>query len=47
MAFALYLFQETNTCSKSTTKTLEITEDNPKENIYAQVVVIYGVNLSL
>ena len=29
----LYFFQQTNTCPKSATETLEITEDNPNENI--------------
>ena len=32
---------------KVTTKTLETTDDNPKENIFGQEVVIYDVNLSL
>ena len=31
---------------KVATKTLEITENNPKENIYRYVVVVYDVNLS-
>ena len=44
MVFVLYLFQQTNTCSTSATK---ITEDNPKENIYGEVVAIHDVNLSL
>ena len=30
----LYLPQQTNTCSKSATKTLEITEDNSNENLF-------------
>ena len=30
----LYLSQQTNTCSKSATKTLEITEDNSNENLF-------------
>ena len=34
VVFEQYLFQQKNTCSKSTTKTLEITDDNPKENIF-------------
>ena len=42
-----YLFQQTNTCSKSAAKTLEITDDNPKKSIFRQVAVIYDVNLSL
>ena len=30
-----YIFSsKKNTCSKSATKTLEITDDNPKENIF-------------
>ena len=29
-----YLSQQANTCSKSTVETLEITEDNPNENIF-------------
>ena len=29
----LYLPQQTNTCSKSATKTLEIKEDNSNENL--------------
>ena len=29
----LYLPQQTNTCSKSATKTLEITEDNSNEEL--------------
>ena len=33
VVFVLYLFQQINICSKSATKTLEITEDNPKESI--------------
>ena len=32
--FILYLPQQTNTCSKSATKTFEITEDNSNENIF-------------
>ena len=31
---------------KVATKTLEITENNPKENIYRYVVVVYDVNVS-
>ena len=30
----LYLPQQTNTCPKSATKTLEITEDNSNENLF-------------
>ena len=30
----LYLPQQTNTCSKSATKILEITEDNSNENLF-------------
>ena len=30
----LYLPQQTNTCSKTATKTLEITEDNSNENLF-------------
>ena len=30
----LYLSQETNTCSKLAMETVEITEDNPNENIF-------------
>ena len=30
----LYLPQQPNTCSKSATKTLEITEDNSNENLF-------------
>ena len=30
----LYLPQQTNTCSKTVTKTLEITEDNSNENSF-------------
>ena len=30
----LNLSQQTNTCWKSATETLEITEDNPNENIF-------------
>ena len=30
----LYLSQQTNACSKSATKTLEITEDNSNENLF-------------
>ena len=29
-----YLSQQANTCSKSVVETLEITEDNPNENIF-------------
>ena len=32
---------------KVATKTLETTDDNPKENIFGSVVVIYDVNLFL
>ena len=39
--------EQTNTSSKSATKTLEITEDNPKEKMFGQSVVIYDLNLSL
>ena len=39
--------EQTNTSSKSATKTLEITEDNPKEKMFGQLVVIYDLNLSL
>ena len=34
MIVILYFFQQVNICSKSSTKTLEITENNPKENIF-------------
>ena len=34
IGLVLYLLQQTNTCSKSATKTLEIIDDNPKENIF-------------
>ena len=34
MIVILYLFQQTSACSKSATKTLEMTEDNTKENIF-------------
>ena len=30
----LYLPQQTNTCSKTATKTLEITDDNSNENLF-------------
>ena len=30
----LYLFKQANTCSKSAMVALEITEDNPDENIF-------------
>ena len=30
----LYLSQQTITCSKSATETLEVTEDNPNENTF-------------
>ena len=47
IGFLSYLIQQTNTCSKSAAKTLEITDDNPKKSIFGQVAVIYDVNLSL
>ena len=31
---------------KVATKTFEITGDNPKENLFGYVVVIYDINLS-
>ena len=39
----LYLSQQTKTCSKSATKTLEITEDHSNENLFKKqrLVVFY------
>ena len=36
----LYLFQQTNTCSKSATESLEVTEDNPNENIFKKQNIV-------
>ena len=34
VVFVQYLFQQKTTCSNSATKTLQITDDNPKEHIF-------------
>ena len=40
----IYLSQQTNTCAKSATETLEITEDNPNENIFKKQSPVFYIN---